>query len=137
VWSAIRSHCEDLFCSEDLARYQELCDGEVFDKIGDDDRRTEWVDLVDKCNSDDEYINVSDFERQLSRQDESEDKSKDMRNKLIAYDQIRLYSLYVEHKPAKLAAYCKFLVCICFLCMHCNIVVTIVSHHYSVGVVQW
>ena len=136
VWSTIRNHYEDLLCTEDLARYQELCNGEVFDKIGDDDRRTKWVDLVNKCNSEDEDINVSNYERQFSLQDEFEDKSKDMRDKIIAYDQLRAYSLYVEHKPAELAAYRKFLVSICFLCMHCNIVVTIVSYHYSVGVLQ-
>ena len=61
VWSAIRSHCEDLLCTEDLTRYQELCDGEEFDKIGDYDRRTQWVDLVNKCNSDDEDINLSNY----------------------------------------------------------------------------
>ena len=74
VWLAIRSHCEDLLCTEDLSRYQELCNGEVFDKNGDDDRRTEWVYLVDKCNSDDEVIDVSNFKRQLSCQDKFEDK---------------------------------------------------------------
>ncbi len=136
VWSAIRSHCKDLLCTDDLARYQELCGGEVFDKIGDDDRRTEWVELVDKCNSDNEDIDISDYERQFSLQEEFEDKSKDMRDKLIAYDQLRAYSLYVEHKPAELAAYRKFLVSICFLCMHCNILMTIVSHHYPAGALQ-
>ena len=42
----------------------------------------------------------------------------------------------LKDKPAKLAAYCKFLVSICFLCIHCNIAVTIVSHHYFVGALQ-
>jgi hypothetical protein len=116
VWTAIRSHCEDLLCTEDLTRYQELCDGEVFDKIGDDDRRTEWVDLADKCNSDNEDIDISDYERQFSLQYEFEDKSKDMHDKLIAYDQLRVWSLYVEHKPVELAAYCKFLVSIGDFC---------------------
>ena len=136
MWSDIRSHCGDLLCIEDLTRYQELCDGEVFDKIGDEDRWTEWVDLIDKCNSDDEDIDISNYEQQFSLRDEFEDKSKDMRDKLIAYDQLRAWSLYVEHKPVKLAAYRKFLVSICFLCMQCNIVVTIVSHHYSVCALQ-
>ena len=136
VWTSIRNCCGDLLCTADLTRYQELCDGGVFDKTGDDDRRTEWEDLVKKCNSDDEDIDSSNFEHQFSHRNEFEVKLKDMRDKLIAYDQIRVWSLYVEHKPAELAAYCKFLVSICFLCIHCNIAVTIVSHHYSVGVVQ-
>ena len=41
-----------------------------------------------------------------------------MRDKVIAYDQLKAYSLYLEDKPAELAAYHKFLVSICFLCMH-------------------
>ena len=110
--------------------------GGGFDKTGNDDCRTKWEDLVKKCNSGNEDIDSSNFKHQFSCHDNFEDKSKDMRDKLIVYDQIRSWSLYVKHKPAKLAAYCKFLVSICFLCIHCNIAVTIVSHHYSVGVVQ-
>ena len=118
VWSTIRDHCEVLLCTDDLSRYQELCYMDVFDKDGDDDRRTEWENLVKKCNSDDEDVDVNDYERQFSLRDEFEAKSKDMRDKILAYDQLKAYSLYVEHKPAELAAYRKFLVSICFLCMH-------------------
>ena len=109
---------------------------DVFDKDGNDDRRTEWENLVEKCNSDDEDVDVNDYERQFSLRDKFEAKLKDMRDKVIVYDQLKAHSLYLEHKPAELAAYRKFLVSICFLCIHCNIAVTIVSHHYSVGVVQ-
>jgi hypothetical protein len=137
VWSDIRSNCEGLLCAEALTRYQELCEGEVFNRDGDDDRRADWESLIDTCNSDDEEINIDAYERQISLQNNFEDKSDDVRDKLIAYDQLRAWLLYVEHKPVKMATYRKFLVSICFLCMQCNIVVTIVSHysilqvHYS------
>ena len=114
-----------------------MCKLEVFNRDGDENCRIDWENLIDKCNSDNEEIDIENYERQIALRNDFEDKSDDVRDKLIAYDQLRAWALYVEHKPAKLAAYCKFLVCICFLCMHCNIVVTIVSHHYSVGVVQW
>ena len=129
MWSDIRSNCEGLLCAKALTRYQELCEGEVFDRDGDDDRRADWENLIDKCNSKDEEIDINNYARQISLQNDFEDKSDDMRDKLIVYDQLRVWSLFVKHKPVKMAAYCKFLVSICFLCMQCNIVVTIVSHH--------
>ncbi len=129
VWSDIRNNCEGLLCADALTMYQELCEGEVFDRDGDENRRIDWEDLIDKCNSDDEEINIDDYERQITLRNDFDDKSDDVRDKLIAYDQLRAWALYVEHKPVEMAAYRKFLVSICFLCMQCNIVVTIVSHY--------
>ena len=91
---------------------------DVFDKDGDDDCRTEWENLVKKCNSDDEEVDANNYEQQFSLRDKLEAKSKNMRKLAIAYEQLKAYSLYLEHKPAELAAYRKFLVSICFLCMH-------------------
>jgi hypothetical protein len=56
-----------------------------------------------------------------------------MREKVIAYDQLKAFSLYLEDKYDLLAAYRKFLVSVyCFV--HAYIfVVTIISHHLSVG----
>ncbi len=118
MWSTIRSHCEDLLCTDDLSRYQELCEGGVFNKNGNDDRRAEWENLVEKWDPDSEDIDVNNYERQAYLRDEIEDESKNMRDKVIAHDQLKVYSLYLEHKPVELAAYHKFLVSICFLCMH-------------------
>ncbi len=118
VWLTIRNHCKDLLCTDDLSRYQELCNRRVFNKDGDENRQAEWENLVEKWDPDSEDLDVNDYERQFSLCDEFEDKSKDMRNKVIAYDQLKAYSLYLEHKPVELAAYRKFLVSICFLCMH-------------------
>ncbi len=129
VWSDIRNSCEGLLCAEALTRYQELCELEVFNRDGDDNRRIDWENLIDRCNSDDEEIDIDNYERQITLRNDFEDNSYDVRDKLIAYDQLRAWVLYVEHKPVEMAAYRKFLVSICFLCMQCNIVVTIVSHY--------
>ncbi len=124
VWLDIRNNCKGLLSADALARYQEqeLCELEVFNRDGDDNRRVDWEDLINKCNSDNEEINIDDYERQITLRNNFEDRSNDVRDKLIAYDQLRAWALYVEHKPVKMAAYRKFLVSICFLCMQCNIV---------------
>ena len=84
----IRSHCEDLLCTDDLSRYQELCDRDVFDEAGEENRRAEWEDLFKKCDPDNEDIDLNDYKAQAYHRDEIEDKSKDMRDKVIAYDQL-------------------------------------------------
>ena len=114
MWMNIRGHCEDLLCTDDLSRYQELCDREVFEEAGAENRQAEWEDLVKKCNPDIEDINLNNYERQAYLHDKIEDKLKDMWDKVIAYDQLKAYSLYLKDKPAELAAYHKFLVSICF-----------------------
>ncbi len=118
VWTNIGSHCEDLLCTNDLSRYQELCDRDIFDEAGAENRQAEWEDFVKKWDPDIEDTSLNDCKRQAYLRDKIEDDSKDMRNKVIAYDQLKAYSLYLKDKPAELAAYHKFLVSICFLCMH-------------------
>ncbi len=130
VWTNIRSHCEDLLCNDDLSRYHELCDRDVFDEAG------TWEDLVKKCDHDIEDINLNDYKRQAYLHDEVEDESKDMRDKVIAYDQRKAFLLYLKDKPAELAAYHKFLVSICHFVHACNIVMTIILHHFSAGALQ-
>ncbi len=136
VWSDIREVCVGLLSADAFERYQELCELGVFNKHGDENRRSDWETLIAKCNSDDEEIDIDDYECQIALRNDFEDRSDDVRNKFIAYDQLRAWSLYVEHKPVKMAAYCKFLVSICFLCMQCNIVVTSSHIIYSTGAIQ-
>ena len=88
------------------------------------------------CNSDDEEIDIDDYERQIAARNNFEESSDDVRDNLIAYDQLRAWSLYVEHKPVEMAAYRKFLVSIFFLCMQCDIVVTLSHIIYSTGAIQ-
>ncbi len=109
---------------------------DVFDEAGDENCRAEWEDLVKKCNPDDEDIDLNNYKRQAYLRDDIENKSKDMRVKVIAYDQLKAFSLYLKDKPAKLAAYHKFLVSLCHFVHACNIVTTIISHHHSVGALQ-
>ncbi len=128
----VRDHCKDLLCAEDLSWYQELCD-----KHNDDEnRQTDWSDLLEKFYPEDEDIGSSDYEGQANLCDDFENKLKDMHEKVIAYDQLKAFSLYLEEKPAELAAYRKFLVSIYYSLHAYIIVVTIISHHHSVGALQ-
>ena len=136
VWMNIRSHCKDLLCTEDFGRHQELCDRDVFDKAGDENCQAEWENLLKKFDPDNEDIGSSDYESQAYLCDNIEDKLKDMREKVIAYDQLKAFSLYLKDKPAELAAYHKFLVSIYHFVHAYNIVMAIISHHHSVGALQ-
>ena len=125
-----------LLSADAFERYQELCELEVFNKHGDENRRIDWEALIEKCNSDNEEIDIDNYERQIALRNDFEDRSDDVRDKLIAYDQLRAWALYVEHKPVEMAAYRKFLVSIFFLCMQCDIVVTSSHIIYSTGAIQ-
>ena len=59
VWSDIREVCEGLLSADALERYQELCELEVFNRDGDENRRIDWETLIDKCNSDNEEIDIN------------------------------------------------------------------------------
>ncbi len=132
VWMMVRDHYKDLLGAEDLSRYQELCDKHN----NNENRQTDWSDLLEKFYPEDEDIESSDYEGQAYLRDNIENKPKDMHEKVIAYDQLKAFSLYFKDKPAELAAYRKFLVSIyCFV--HAYIFsVTIFSHHHSVGSLQ-
>ena len=125
-----------LLSADAFEMYQELCELDVFNKHGDENRRSDWETLIQKCNSDDEEIDIDDYERQIAARNDFEERSDDVRDNLIAYDQLRAWSLYVEHKPVEMAAYRKFLVSIFFLCMQCDIVVTLSHIIYSTGAIQ-
>ena len=136
VWSDIREVCVGLLSADAFERYQELCELDVFNKHGNENRWSDWETFIAKCNSNDEEIDIDDYERQIALRNNFEDRSNDVRNKLIRYDQLRAWELYVEHKPVKMAAYRKFLVSIFFLCMQCDIVVTLSHIIYSTGTIQ-
>ena len=132
VWMMVRDHYKDLLGAEDLSRYQELCDKHNDDK----NRQAGWSDLLEKFYLEDKDIGSSDYEGQANLRDDFKNKSKDMHEKVIAYDHLKAFSLYLKNMPAELAAYRKFLVSIyCFVHAYI-IVVTIISHHHSVGSLQ-
>ncbi len=124
------------YCDDAFDKFQELCDLYVFDTDGDDNCRSEWEDLIQKCDSEDEEIDLDDHGRQIGLQNNFEERSDNVRNQRIALDQIKAWSLYVEDKPVEKAAYRKFLVSIFFLCMQCDIVVTSSHIIYSTGAIQ-
>ena len=108
TWSLVRSRCRDLLDPEELERYQEL-----YNRNDDESRRESLLGMFDP---NDEDIGSSDNEGQANLRDDLEIDSKTMREKTIAYHQLKAFSLYLEDKPNLTAAYCKFLVsCVYFL----------------------
>ena len=105
----IRSHCKDLLGTEDYWRYRELFNKDVFDKDGDKNHLTEWEDLLEKFYPDEEFQS-SDYEGQANLRDDFESNSKVMRERVIAFHQLKAFSLHLEDKPELSAAYRKFLV---------------------------
>ena len=124
MWLTIRSQCKDLLGTDDYWGYQELFNKDVFDKDGDENRLTEWEDLLEKFYPDEEFQS-SDYEGQANLRDDFESKSKVMRERLIAYHQLKAFSLYLEDKLTELAAYRRFLVGIFSLVLAFIIIVMI------------
>jgi hypothetical protein len=120
VWMTIRSHCQVLLSAEDFWRYQELIDKEYFEYDCEENRLDEWRDLCAKFDPDDEDIGSSDHEGQMNLRDEFENNAKVTRERVIAYHQLKAFSLYLEDKPAEFAAYREFLVSIFYFgtCMY-------------------
>ena len=132
VWLLVRTYCRGLLGSEELERHREL-----YENNDDANRQSEWADLLEKFDRDDEYIGSSVYEGRCDVDDDSEEKAELTHKRLIAYHQLEAYSLYLEDKPAELAAYCKFLVSIFSLVLACIIIVMIkISHHHSAGALQ-
>ena len=136
VWSEIREVCAELLSTNAFGKFQELCDWDVFDTDGDDHCRSEWEGFIRSCNPEDEEIALNDFERQIDLRNDFEQRLIDARDQCIALDQLKAWSLYVEDKPVKKAAYRKFLVSIFFLCMQCDIIVTLSHIIYPIGAIQ-
>jgi len=111
----VRNWCEDLLVPEELERYRELYEGS-----DDENLQREWETLLDKFYPSNEGLGSSDNEGQANLCDNFEIDSKTMREKTIAYHQLKAFSLYLEDKPDLTAAYRKFLVSrVYFLwCMH-------------------
>ena len=84
MWMTIRSHCGDLLGTEDFWWYQELCEKDVFDEDGDENRESEWTDLLKRFDPNDEDNGSSDYEGQAYLHNDIENKSRDMRDKVIA-----------------------------------------------------
>ena len=110
TWLLVRSCCRDLLSPEELERYQGL-----YERNDDENRQSEWRDLLGMFDPDDEDIGSSDNEGQANLRDDIEIDSKVMKERIIAYHQLKAFSLYLEDKPNLTAAYRKFLVsCVYF-----------------------
>ena len=107
TWLLVRSRCQDLLVPEELWRYQELYEGN-----DDVNLQSEWERLLGMFGPSDEGVGSSDNEGQANLRDDFEIYSTTMREKTIAYHQLKAFSLYLEDKPAQTAAYHDFLVSI-------------------------
>ncbi len=127
----------DLLSTNAFGKFQELCDLYVFDTDGDENCREDWGSLIDKCDSEDKEIDVSNYERQIGDQNDFEERSIDERARRIAFDQLKAWSIYVEDKPLAKAAYHNFLLSK-FLLFACNCdIVVVLSHIISfTGAIQ-
>jgi len=116
----IRDHCRGLLSDDDYGRYHELCDRDCFNYDNKENRLREWKEFLDKCDPFGEDIGSSDYEGQANLRDDIEKEAKIMRERVIAHDQIKAFTLFLEDKPNLTAAYRKFLVsCVYFLwCLH-------------------
>ena len=68
--------------------------------------------FLDKCDPDGKYVGSSDYEGQADLRNAIEKEVKVMCERVIAYDQLNAFSLYLKDKPAQSAAYHNFLVSI-------------------------
>ena len=112
VWSEIREVCEDLLSTDSFGKFQELCDLYVFDTKGDENLREDWGSFITDCNSEDEEMDASDYEREIDNRNDFYESSIDERARRIAFEQLKAWSMYVEDKPLPKAAYRDFLVSI-------------------------
>jgi len=131
----VRTYCQGLLGSEELERYQELYENDDDDK----NPQTEWADLLEKFDPDNEYIGSSVYKGRYDVDDDSKENAELTCKRLIAYHQLEAYSLYLEDKPAELAAYRKFLVSIFSLVLACISIIIVmikISHHHSAGALQ-
>ena len=108
----IRSHCKDLLGTEDYCRYYELCDRDVFKYKVEENHLSKWKEFLDKLDPDCEDVVSSNYESQANLRDAIQKEAKVMRERVIAYDQLKAFSLSLEDKPAQSAAYHDYLVSI-------------------------
>ena len=79
AWLLVRTYCQSLLGSEELERYRETCD----EHNDDENRQTEWADLLEKFDPDDKYISV--YEGRYDYDDDSEKKTELMCKRLIEH----------------------------------------------------
>ena len=122
MWTTIRGHCKGLLSDNDYGKYHELCDRDFdfFNYDVEENRLREWKEFLDKCDPYGEDKGSSDYDDQVNLCDDIENEAKVMRERVIAHDQIKAFTLFLEDKPYLTAAYHKFLVsCVYFLwCLH-------------------
>ena len=112
VWMEIRGHCEDLLGTEHFHRYQELFQKDGFDYEREENRLTDWENFLKELFPND----VSVYEEgRYDIDDYFDEKSLVARERLIAYHQLKAFSLYIRGQSAQVVeAYHQFLVIMFF-----------------------
>ena len=121
VWMTIRDHCMGLLGDDDYGRYHELCDRDFdcFNYDDEENRLREWKNFLDKCDPYSEDIGSSNYDGRVNLCDDIKNKAEVMRKRVIAYDQLKAFTLFLEDKPAQTAAYREFLVSVVFTVLAC------------------
>ena len=116
VWTTIRGHCKGLLSDNDYGKYHELCDRDFdfFNYDVEENRLREWKEFLDKCDPYGKDIGSNDYNGQVNLRDDIKNEAKIMRERVIAHDQIKAFTLFLEGKPAQTAAYREFLVRVVF-----------------------
>ena len=127
----IRNTCERLLTAKDLYRYQDLHDGP-----DDENHQSEWREILQSFSPDDEDIRSSDNEGQSNLRDEIQTNSKVMRERVMAFHQLKAFSLFLEDRPALKAGYREFLVSkyILLWCLHVLFIGMIIISHFHPAV---
>jgi hypothetical protein len=92
----------------------------LYEGNDDENLQSEWEILLGMFDPSDEGVGSSDNKGRANLRNDIEIDLKTMREKTIAYHQLKDFSLYLKDKPNLTAAYRKFLVsCVYFLwCLH-------------------
>jgi len=122
----VRTACEYLLGAGDLDRYREL-----YDEDDDENRQTEWAELLKKFDPNDEDVESSDFEGQANLRGDFENNLKVMSERVITYHQLKAYSLYLEDKPVELTAYHEFLVSVFSMVLVLYCVLLSLRYHWG------
>ncbi len=113
TWLMVRTACEDLLGTGAFRRYQNLSQTDGFDYDVEENRLSEWEAILDKFEPDNEEVWSSFHEGEIDRLDASEINSKVMKEKVIAYHQLKAFSSFITGQPAQVVeAYQQFLVSI-------------------------
>ena len=113
TWLMVRTACEDLLGTEAFRRYQSLSQTSGFNYDVEENRLSEWENILKRFYPDEEEVGSTNHEGKIDRLDATENNLKVMKEKVIAHHQLKAFSSYIRGQPAQVVeAYHQFLVSI-------------------------